>query len=63
MRRILVEQARRKGSREAGGESGGSSRQLEEPRLALSPQLDDLLALDEALVQAGKHGPARQQNW
>ncbi len=55
MRRILVENARRKGSRKRGG---GRARQELNEETAAAPQApDDLLALDEALSQLAATDP------
>jgi RNA polymerase sigma factor (TIGR02999 family) len=49
MRRILVENARRKQSLKRGG--GRTREELDETRLEAPPPRDDLLALDEALTR------------
>src|SRR5215467_6479179 len=49
MRRILVEQARRKGSCKRG--AGRAREELDEENLVAPEAPDDLLALDEALAQ------------
>ncbi len=55
MRRILVEQARRKGSRKRG--AGRAREELDEENLAAPEAPDELLALDEALVQLAEADP------
>src|SRR5262249_61083581 len=47
MREILIEQARRKGSRKRGG--GARRVELTEGLALIEPPADDLLALDEAI--------------
>jgi RNA polymerase sigma factor (TIGR02999 family) len=59
MRRILVEQARRKGRTRHGG--GKKRCDLGEPSAPLSPPPDDLLALDEALTRLSALAPARAE--
>jgi len=49
MRRLLVENARRKGRLKRGG--GQKRIELDDPRLEYSEPVDDLLAIDEALEQ------------
>jgi RNA polymerase sigma factor (TIGR02999 family) len=49
MREILIEQARRKGSRKRGG--GARRVELSEDLVLIEPPADDLLALDEAIAQ------------
>src|SRR5262249_36834273 len=49
MREILIEQARRKGSRKRGG--GAHRVELSEDLALIEPPADDLLALDEAIQQ------------
>src|SRR2546421_3982422 len=57
MRRILVENARRKGRVKHGR---GRRRQELHPDLAAAPQPDDqLLALDAALAKLGEHDPLK----
>jgi RNA polymerase sigma factor (TIGR02999 family) len=55
MREVLIEQARRKGSRKR----GGSSRRVElsEGLLLIEPPADDLLALDEAIERLRAERP------
>jgi RNA polymerase sigma factor (TIGR02999 family) len=55
MRRILVENARRKGSLKRGG--GRAREELEEENLVAPRAPDDLLALDEALCQLAVTDP------
>src|SRR6516162_8759245 len=55
MRRILVENARRKGSRKRGG--GRAREELDEENLVAPQVPDDLLALDEALAQLAVTDP------
>src|SRR5713226_4029359 len=55
MRRILVESARRKGSRKHGG--GLVRRDLEDVELAAPEQCQDLVALDEALNKLTEKDP------
>jgi RNA polymerase sigma factor (TIGR02999 family) len=55
MRRILVENARRKGSLKRGG--GRAREELAEDQLAIPPLRDELLALDEALTQFAAADP------
>jgi RNA polymerase sigma factor (TIGR02999 family) len=59
MRRILVEQARRKGRTRHGG--GKTRCDLGEPCAPLLPPPDDLLALDEALTRLADLAPARAE--
>jgi RNA polymerase sigma factor (TIGR02999 family) len=59
MRRILVEQARRKQSLKAGG---ALQRQpLDEGHLALAERHEDLMALDEALDQLAASDPSKAE--
>ena len=55
MREILVEQARRKGSRKRGG--GARRVELSEGLALIEPPADDLLALDEAIQQLQAERP------
>jgi RNA polymerase sigma factor (TIGR02999 family) len=56
MRKILIEQARRKDSRKRGG--GGARRlELSEGLALIEPPADDLLALDEAIGQLQTEKP------
>ncbi len=55
MRRILVENARRKASTKRGG--GLERRMLDEAQLATDEDAGDLLALDEALSQLAETDP------
>src|SRR5438552_3986025 len=55
MRRILVENARRKGTRKRGGNRTREA--LDEEQLVASQEPDDLLALDEALSQLAATDP------
>jgi RNA polymerase sigma factor (TIGR02999 family) len=55
MRRILVENARRKGSRKRGG--GRTREELNEETLAAPQRPEELLALDEALGQLAATDP------
>src|SRR5215813_3582690 len=55
MRQILIEQARRKGSRKHGGK--GRRVELAEGLAYVEPPADDLLALDEAIGQLQAHQP------
>jgi RNA polymerase sigma factor (TIGR02999 family) len=56
MRRILVENVRRKQSKKHGGE--GEQVPLDQIEIALPPPDDDLLALDEALSRLAAQRPA-----
>jgi RNA polymerase sigma factor (TIGR02999 family) len=56
MRRILVENARRKRSLKAGG--GRTRIDLDDAALAFDPEPDDLLALDDALVKLAREDAA-----
>lgn len=56
MRRILVENARRKKSLKAGGAM--TRVDLEQAAVAIDPEPDDLLALDEALAKLAKEDVA-----
>ncbi len=55
MREILIEQARRKGSRKHGG--GARRVELSEGLALIEPPADDLLALDEAIQQLQAEQP------
>jgi RNA polymerase sigma factor (TIGR02999 family) len=55
MREILIEQARRKGSRKRGG--GAQRVELSEGLALIEPPADDLLALDEAIGQLQTERP------
>jgi RNA polymerase sigma factor (TIGR02999 family) len=55
MREILIEQARRKGSRKRGG--GAHRVELSEGLALIEPPADDLLALDEAIRQLQAEKP------
>jgi RNA polymerase sigma factor (TIGR02999 family) len=55
MRRILVEDARRKATIKRGGHL--ERRQLDEPQLTRDEEADDLLALDEALSRLAEADP------
>jgi RNA polymerase sigma factor (TIGR02999 family) len=55
MREILIEQARRKGSRKRGGEARRV--ELSEDLALIEPPADDLLALDEAIEQLRAERP------
>jgi RNA polymerase sigma factor (TIGR02999 family) len=55
MRQILIEQARRKGSRKHGGR--GRRIELAEGMAFIEPPADDLLALDEAIQKLQVHQP------
>jgi len=55
MREILIEQARRKGSRKHGGRSRRV--ELSEGLALIEPPVDDLLALDEAIEQLRAERP------
>jgi len=55
MREILIEQARRKGSRKHGGEA--QRVELSEGLALIEPPTDDLLALDEAIEQLRAEKP------
>ena len=61
MREILIEQARRKGSRKRGG--GARRVELSEGLALIEPPADDLLALDEAIqqLQAERAAPRRDR--
>jgi RNA polymerase sigma factor (TIGR02999 family) len=55
MREILIEQARRKGSRKHGGQA--QRVELAEGLAWIEPPADDLLALDEAIQRLGAEDP------
>jgi RNA polymerase sigma factor (TIGR02999 family) len=55
MREILIEQARRRGSRKRGG--GARRVELTEGLALIEPPADDLLALDEAIERLGAERP------
>jgi RNA polymerase sigma factor (TIGR02999 family) len=59
MRRILVEQARRKGRARHGG--GQRRVDLDESGVAAKPPDDDLLAIDEALTRLAKLDPKKAE--
>ena len=59
MRRILIDQARRKGSLRRGG--GQHRLCLDEVQLALDTPDDQLLAMDEALVKLAAEDPAKAE--
>jgi len=59
MRRILVENARRKGRLKRGG--GRKRQELDEACLAIDPPADDLLALDEALNKLAEVDKAKAE--
>jgi len=59
MRRILVEQARRKGRQRHGG--GKQRIELDEACSLVQPPSDDLLALDEALARLAALNPIRAE--
>ena len=59
MRRILVEQARRKGSLRRGG--GQPPLRLEEVQLAWEAPSDHLLAIDEALARLAGEDPVKAE--
>jgi RNA polymerase sigma factor (TIGR02999 family) len=59
MRRILVEQARRKGREKHGGQ--WQRQNLERVAPAVSGLSVDLLALDEALAELGRNEPAKAE--
>jgi RNA polymerase sigma factor (TIGR02999 family) len=59
MRRLLVENARRKGRLKRGG--GQKRIELDDPRLEYSERVDDLLAIDEALEQLASEDPQAAQ--
>jgi RNA polymerase sigma factor (TIGR02999 family) len=59
MRRILVERARHKQSRKAGG--GHRRRELPDIELAVAGPRLDLLALHEALTKLEQHDPRRAE--
>jgi RNA polymerase sigma factor (TIGR02999 family) len=59
MRRILIEQARRKGRQKRGGD--GQRLDLEALQLTVAEPSDDLLALDEALTKLAESHPAQAQ--
>ena len=59
MRRILVEQARRKRSRKHGG--GLARQELDEAEVAAPEAPEDLLALDEALDRLAARDPAKAE--
>src|SRR6516225_6628233 len=56
MRRVLVENVRRKMSKKRGGD--GERVPLDQIEIALPPPADDLLALDEALTRLAAERPA-----
>jgi RNA polymerase sigma factor (TIGR02999 family) len=55
MRQILIDQARRKGSRKHGGQ--GRRVELAEGMAFVEPPADDLIALDEAIQKLQAHKP------
>ena len=59
MRRILIEQARRKASLRRGG--GQRRLSLDEVQLAMETPADDLLALDEALEKLAAEDPLKAE--
>jgi RNA polymerase sigma factor (TIGR02999 family) len=59
MRRILVENARRKGRRKRGGDLSRQDIQLHEP--AIEGPDTDVLAIDEALEQLAREHPAKAE--
>ena len=59
MRRILVENARRKGRLKRGG--GQKRIELDDPRLEYNEPVDELLAIDEALEQLAGEDPQAAQ--
>jgi RNA polymerase sigma factor (TIGR02999 family) len=59
MRRILVENARRKGRLKRGG--GHKRIELDDPRLEFNHPVDELLAIDEALEQLAGEDPQAAQ--
>lgn len=59
MRRLLVENARRKNRQKHGGEFRRVS--LDEASLSLDPPSEDLVALDEALDRLNVHDPLKAQ--
>jgi RNA polymerase sigma factor (TIGR02999 family) len=59
MRRILVENARRKGRLKRGG--GQRRIELDDPRLGYTEPVDELLAVDEALEQLACEDPQAAQ--
>jgi RNA polymerase sigma factor (TIGR02999 family) len=59
MREILVDQARRKGSRKRGGDS--QRIELAEGLAYIEPPADDLLALDEAIQRLQAEDPRRAE--
>jgi RNA polymerase sigma factor (TIGR02999 family) len=59
MRRILIEQARRKGSLRRGG--GQQRLCLDDVQLAMDTPADDLLAIDEALDKLAAEDPAKAE--
>lgn len=59
MRRILIEQARRKGSLRRGG--GQQRLSLDDVQLALDTPADSLLALDEALNKLAAEDPVKAE--
>ena len=59
MRRILVENARRKGRLKRGG--GQMRIELDDPRVVYIEPIDELLAVDEALEQLAREDPQAAQ--
>jgi RNA polymerase sigma factor (TIGR02999 family) len=59
MRRILVEQARRKASEKHGG--GRQRVDVEDAQLAIEPPSEDILALDEALHRLEREDPRKAE--
>ena len=57
MRRILVEQARRKATQRAGG--GRKRENVDEIEIEIAPPSDDLLALDDALRKLERDDPRK----
>jgi len=61
MRRILVENARRKSSEKHGGGHARSSLEASQAASLLGPTPDDLIALDEVLQRLSQVDPAKAQ--
>jgi RNA polymerase sigma factor (TIGR02999 family) len=59
MRRILVENVRRKRSLKGGG--GRARQELDEAQLVAAEPCEDLLALDEALGRLAERGPVKAE--
>ena len=61
MRRILVENARRKKRLKHGGAAGANDHSPPQADITLDPHMDDLMALDEALARLAQEDPVKAQ--